>query len=249
MVTFVYLRVLASFDVKQRQLFSLIILSFCLFSHSAVIVFWFRRRAARCVLSSLIASFEVIEGIQFMNFGYSIDRSGADFFSRNTIEILVNENALNFENEFVLFSIHIYLLDVSESLNLIMQLLARKRWTKIVYFFSRWMKRWTVRNREEWFFFSLFFIDISGFFGLITMQQMDFIERRSQDQHIEKWTDFFHIEWKNKSIRHSAIQIHAMKSNRSQSVSSYTGISNRRIDEIEIFFDYLFVNNVSSVRD
>lgn len=62
-----------------------------------------------------------------MNFGYSIDRSGADFFSRNTIEILVNENALNFENEFVLFSIHIYLLDVSESLNLIMQLLARKR--------------------------------------------------------------------------------------------------------------------------
>lgn len=73
---------------------------------------------------------------------------------------------------------------------------------------------------------------------------MDFIERRSQDQHIENWTE------KNK-IDSAFSNPNPCDEVQSQSVSLelYIGIGNRRIDEIEIFFDYLFVNNVSSVRD
>lgn len=85
-------------------------------------------------------------------------------------------------------SIHIYLLDVSKSLNLIKQLPATEKMNERNIFFSVPMNGKTdrIRNKNEWFFF-LFLIDISGLFRA-TMQQIDFIERRLQDQPIENWT-------------------------------------------------------------
>lgn len=170
MVSFVYLRIRASFDVKQRQLFSFFHF-FQSFSGDCILI-----SAASTEMHNIFSSNCLIWGDR-RNSVHALCVSDipaietelsifSTFSIRNTIEILVNGNALNFKNEFVLFFrfIFIYLLDVLGSVDLIMQLLPHGKDERKLFFFFRWMKRWTVRNRNECFFSTIFHWHFRFFF-------------------------------------------------------------------------------------